>query len=189
LPPRSLLVLRGEARWGWSHSITPRMTELPPPPDGGGGGGGGGPAGAAGAGAPTAGGGVEEPRRIRRGKRYSLTFRRVRPRGQSCRCVYPACCDSQLSRASADAADGGEQPAVVAGASGAAGGAVGGGGRGGGGGGASVGTVSTRQVCRNWNAHRCSFGDACRRVHVCSKCGSAQHAALDCDDDCLGSCR
>ena len=56
----ALLVLRGEARWGWSHSIAPRMTD-PAPPSGGG--------------ATADAGELDESRRMRRGKRYSLTSR------------------------------------------------------------------------------------------------------------------
>eukprot|EP01052_Picozoa_sp_SAG31_P035512 SAG31_NODE_4296_length_3374_cov_1.438473_3_plen_391_part_00 len=67
LPRRSLLVLHGEARYGWSHGIAARQTD------------------------PLA--GQRDSRR--RETRYSLTFRSVRPRGERCRCAFPFCCDSQ----------------------------------------------------------------------------------------------
>ena len=56
LPPRSLLVLRGEARYEWSHGIAPRKLDR-------------------------VGGQL-----TRRGTRVSLTFRRVLPPGTLCRC-------------------------------------------------------------------------------------------------------
>ncbi|KAK6988489.1 hypothetical protein R3P38DRAFT_2573304 [Favolaschia claudopus] len=30
---------------------------------------------------------------------------------------------------------------------------------------------SSVEICRNWNAGKCNFGDRCRRLHVCSERG------------------
>jgi len=67
LPPRSLLVLTAEARFAWSHAIAARKSDVVD--------------------------GVVVPR----GRRVSLTFRRVRPEAAPCRCGWPALCDSQLA--------------------------------------------------------------------------------------------
>jgi alkylated DNA repair protein alkB family protein 8 len=66
LPPRSLVVLEGEARLVWEHGIPARKSD------------------------PLAGGG--EARRAPR--RVSLTFRRAR-RGAPCSCAFPEACDDQ----------------------------------------------------------------------------------------------
>lgn len=68
LPPRSLLVLSGTVRYGWSHGIAHRRTEQRNC--------------------------ATQPR----GRRYSLTFRKVRPRGNGCRCQFARCCDARSVR-------------------------------------------------------------------------------------------
>ena len=68
LPPRSLLVLSGSVRYGWSHGIAHRMTEQ------------------------------REGTTQTRGLRYSLTFRKVRARGDGCHCQFPRCCDARSVR-------------------------------------------------------------------------------------------
>ncbi|PSC72219.1 alkylated DNA repair alkB-like protein 8 [Micractinium conductrix] len=73
LPPRSLLIMAGEARYAWQHSVPQRKTDLVSP-DGG------------------AGEAEAVPRAPRR---VSLTFRQVR--GFPCDCSFPAYCDSQLA--------------------------------------------------------------------------------------------
>jgi alkylated DNA repair dioxygenase AlkB len=70
LPPRSLLILEGEARLCWEHSIAPRRAD------------------------PLAGGAASE----RGERRVSLTFRTAR-RG-ACACAWPGDCDSQGGRLS-----------------------------------------------------------------------------------------
>ncbi|KAF6720889.1 Alkylated DNA repair alkB-like protein 8 [Oryzias melastigma] len=80
LPERSLLVMKGESRYLWSHGITPRKFDMVP---------------------------AEEPRTdapmesgiqsnltlSRRGTRTSFTFRKIRQ--DPCRCAFPSACDSQ----------------------------------------------------------------------------------------------
>lgn len=68
LPPRSLLVLSGSVRYGWSHGIAHRMTEQ------------------------------RDGKAQTRGLRYSLTFRKVRPQGHGCHCQFPRCCDARSVR-------------------------------------------------------------------------------------------
>ncbi|XP_030836712.1 alkylated DNA repair protein alkB homolog 8 isoform X2 [Strongylocentrotus purpuratus] len=74
LPRRSLLVMTGEARYKWTHGITPKKTDIVPDPT--------------------------SPDNLtlhQRGQRTSFTFRAVR-RGP-CDCKYPEQCDSQKSKA------------------------------------------------------------------------------------------
>lgn len=74
LPPRSLLVMSGEARYAWTHGICPRRSDL----------------------IRTKSGTTTQPRATR----VSLTFRKVR-RGD-CRCSYPDYCDANRSTALID---------------------------------------------------------------------------------------
>lgn len=67
LPPRSLLVMRGEARYAWQHSLPHRHSDT-----------------VVGEAAP----------RARGLRRVSLTFRRVRTSGV-CACAWPDVCDAQ----------------------------------------------------------------------------------------------
>ncbi|XP_076762827.1 tRNA (carboxymethyluridine(34)-5-O)-methyltransferase alkbh8 [Xylocopa sonorina] len=67
LPPRSLLIMSGEARYAWSHGICPRHNDI----------------------IKTANGLTSQPR----GTRVSFTFRKVR-RG-SCCCNFPKYCDAE----------------------------------------------------------------------------------------------
>ncbi|XP_071478397.1 tRNA (carboxymethyluridine(34)-5-O)-methyltransferase ALKBH8-like [Diadema antillarum] len=70
LPRRSLLVMTGEARYMWTHGITPKKTDVVPDPS--------------------------SPGKLtlqHRGQRTSFTFRAVR--GKPCKCNYPRQCDSQ----------------------------------------------------------------------------------------------
>lgn len=72
LPRRSLLVMSGEARYDWTHGIRPKRIDV----------------------VPSASGGLTtQPR----GKRTSLTFRRLR-RGP-CNCTYPTLCDTRQTKA------------------------------------------------------------------------------------------
>lgn len=67
LPPRSLLIMSGEARYAWSHGICPRHSDI-----------------------------VETTNGITtqgRGTRVSFTFRKVR-RGDCC-CTFPEYCDTK----------------------------------------------------------------------------------------------
>ncbi|XP_072171481.1 tRNA (carboxymethyluridine(34)-5-O)-methyltransferase ALKBH8-like [Diadema setosum] len=70
LPRRSLLVMTGEARYMWTHGITPKKTDVVPD--------------------------SSSPGKLtlqHRGQRTSFTFRAVR--GRPCKCNYPSQCDSQ----------------------------------------------------------------------------------------------
>ncbi|XP_063699784.1 alkylated DNA repair protein alkB homolog 8 [Culicoides brevitarsis] len=67
LPRRSLLVMSGESRYGWTHSITPRMTDVVPKS-----------------------GGLSMQKRE---TRVSCTFRQLR--NGPCTCSFPKLCDSQ----------------------------------------------------------------------------------------------
>lgn len=67
LPPRSLLIMSGEARYAWSHAICPRHTDI----------------------IETENGITIQPRETR----ISFTFRKVR-RGD-CSCVFPHYCDTK----------------------------------------------------------------------------------------------
>lgn len=66
LPRRSLIIMTGEARYCWQHAITHRRTDK------------------------------INGRMVKRQRRVSLTFRRVRR--DPCCCSYPDYCDSQLQR-------------------------------------------------------------------------------------------
>ncbi|XP_017114749.1 alkylated DNA repair protein alkB homolog 8 [Drosophila elegans] len=72
LPRRSLLIMSGEARYDWTHGIRPKHIDV----------------------VPSASGGLTTKVR---GKRTSLTFRRLR-RGP-CDCSYPMLCDTRQSKA------------------------------------------------------------------------------------------
>ena len=71
LPPRSLLVMTGEARFAWQHGIAWRKTDC-----------------------------LKEGEVVPRSRRVSLTFRRARRR-QACKCQWPSLCDSQNPEAHA----------------------------------------------------------------------------------------
>ncbi|TRY92045.1 hypothetical protein DNTS_006469 [Danionella cerebrum] len=80
LPERSLLVMKGESRYLWTHGITPRKTDVVPVSE-------------------TRGSGVmtsdlSNLTLSRRETRTSLTFRKIRR--HPCKCSYPSVCDSQL---------------------------------------------------------------------------------------------
>ncbi|XP_020797839.1 alkylated DNA repair protein alkB homolog 8 [Drosophila serrata] len=72
LPRRSLLIMSGEARYDWTHGIRPKHIDV----------------------VPSASGGLTTQAR---GKRTSLTFRRLR-RGP-CSCSYPTLCDTRQTKA------------------------------------------------------------------------------------------
>uniref|UniRef100_A0A3P9GWS5 tRNA (carboxymethyluridine(34)-5-O)-methyltransferase n=2 Tax=Oryzias latipes TaxID=8090 RepID=A0A3P9GWS5_ORYLA len=80
LPERSLLVMKGESRYLWSHGITPRKVDMVP-------------AEAPRADAPTEPGIQSNLTLSRRGTRTSFTFRKIRH--EPCRCAFPSACDSQ----------------------------------------------------------------------------------------------
>ncbi|XP_038055354.1 alkylated DNA repair protein alkB homolog 8-like [Patiria miniata] len=91
LPRRSLLIMTGEARYLWSHGITPRKSDVIP------------------AhvdltnGSPASHDVTENDdglTLLHRGVRRSLTFRAVR--GAPCHCAYPSRCDTRLSSANSD---------------------------------------------------------------------------------------
>jgi hypothetical protein len=65
LPRRSLLVLRGEARFAWTHGIAARKTDF------------------------------IDGKVVARGRRVSATFRVVRRAGRPCRCPWPSQCFDQ----------------------------------------------------------------------------------------------
>ncbi|KAL4646957.1 hypothetical protein GN956_G7704 [Arapaima gigas] len=79
LPRRSLLIMKGESRYLWTHGITPRKFDMVPVSN------------------------TEKPVTVtpdpcdltlnERGTRTSFTFRKVRHK--PCDCVYPSACDSQ----------------------------------------------------------------------------------------------
>lgn len=71
LPRRSLLIMSGEARYDWTHGIRPKHIDV----------------------VPSASGGLTTQAR---GKRTSLTFRRLRK--GPCDCSYPALCDTQQTK-------------------------------------------------------------------------------------------
>ena len=71
LPPKSLLIMTGEARFAWQHGIAWRKTDC-----------------------------LKKGQVVPRSRRVSLTFRRAR-RGQPCECRWPALCDSQNPEAHA----------------------------------------------------------------------------------------
>ncbi|XP_036414242.1 alkylated DNA repair protein alkB homolog 8 [Colossoma macropomum] len=79
LPSRSLLVMKGESRYLWTHGITPRKFDVVPASE------------AEGSGVVTS-----DPSNLtlsRRGMRTSFTFRKIRH--TPCDCAYPSMCDSQ----------------------------------------------------------------------------------------------
>ncbi|XP_020564040.1 alkylated DNA repair protein alkB homolog 8 isoform X2 [Oryzias latipes] len=80
LPERSLLVMKGESRYLWSHGITPRKVDMVP-------------AEAPRADAPTEPGIQSNLTLSRRGTRTSFTFRKIRH--EPCHCAFPSACDSQ----------------------------------------------------------------------------------------------
>ncbi|KAM7399386.1 hypothetical protein PAMP_018659 [Pampus punctatissimus] len=82
LPGRSLLVMKGESRYLWTHGITPRKFDMVPACD------------------------LQRPANAtsdlgthssltlsKRGTRTSFTFRKIRH--EPCRCAFPSACDSQ----------------------------------------------------------------------------------------------
>ncbi|XP_017753532.1 PREDICTED: alkylated DNA repair protein alkB homolog 8 [Eufriesea mexicana] len=71
LPPRSLLIMSGEARYAWSHGICPRHNDI----------------------VSTSTGMTTQPR----GTRVSFTFRKVRT--GDCYCNFPAYCDTKQNNA------------------------------------------------------------------------------------------
>ncbi|XP_072040234.1 tRNA (carboxymethyluridine(34)-5-O)-methyltransferase ALKBH8-like [Amphiura filiformis] len=75
LSPRSLVTMTGEARYLWSHGITPRKGDIVPS-----------------ATTDTKGGLTLMPRSVR----TSLTFRAIRR--EPCKCDYPSRCDSQQNQ-------------------------------------------------------------------------------------------
>uniref|UniRef100_A0A3P8THT8 tRNA (carboxymethyluridine(34)-5-O)-methyltransferase n=1 Tax=Amphiprion percula TaxID=161767 RepID=A0A3P8THT8_AMPPE len=82
LPGRSLLLMKGESRYLWTHGITPRKFDMVPacdPPS---------PAGSR----PDL--GTQSGLTLsKRGTRTSFTFRKIRH--EPCRCAFPSACDSQ----------------------------------------------------------------------------------------------
>ncbi|KAL6462412.1 hypothetical protein MHYP_G00288340 [Metynnis hypsauchen] len=79
LPRRSLLVMKGESRYLWTHGITPRKFDVVPASE------------AEGSRVVTS-----DPSNLtlsHRGMRTSFTFRKIRH--TPCDCVYPSMCDSQ----------------------------------------------------------------------------------------------
>ncbi|XP_067252441.1 alkylated DNA repair protein alkB homolog 8 isoform X2 [Chanodichthys erythropterus] len=79
LPERSLLVMKGESRYLWTHGITPRKYDVVPVLEAGG------------SGVMTS--DLSNLTLSRRGTRISLTFRKIRH--TPCNCAYPSVCDSQ----------------------------------------------------------------------------------------------
>ncbi|XP_044059506.1 alkylated DNA repair protein alkB homolog 8 [Siniperca chuatsi] len=82
LPGRSLLVMKGESRYLWTHGITPRKFDMVPACD------------------PQSPAHTTPDLRTRgnltlskRGTRTSFTFRKIRR--EPCRCAFPSACDSQ----------------------------------------------------------------------------------------------
>ncbi|XP_008307998.1 alkylated DNA repair protein alkB homolog 8 [Cynoglossus semilaevis] len=84
LPGRSLLVMKGESRYLWTHGITPRKFDMVPAGD-----------------QPPPVGIAADVRACnnltlsKRGTRTSFTFRKIRH--EPCRCAFPSACDSQGS--------------------------------------------------------------------------------------------
>lgn len=74
LPPRSLLVLTGESRYGWTHAITPRHMDV----------------------VPNEAHGLTVRHRVSR--RVSFTFRQLNDSVCPCECAFPELCDSRLVR-------------------------------------------------------------------------------------------
>uniref|UniRef100_A0A672FDN9 tRNA (carboxymethyluridine(34)-5-O)-methyltransferase n=1 Tax=Salarias fasciatus TaxID=181472 RepID=A0A672FDN9_SALFA len=82
LPGRSLLVMKGESRYLWTHGITPRKFDMVPARDPQS------PAQTA-----TDPGTQSQLTLSKRGTRTSFTFRKIRHK--PCRCAFPSACDSQ----------------------------------------------------------------------------------------------
>ncbi|XP_072515951.1 LOW QUALITY PROTEIN: tRNA (carboxymethyluridine(34)-5-O)-methyltransferase ALKBH8 [Salminus brasiliensis] len=79
LPGRSLLVMKGESRYLWTHGITPRKFDVVPASED-----------------ESSGVVTSDPGNLtlsRRGTRTSFTFRKIRH--SPCDCAYPSVCDSQ----------------------------------------------------------------------------------------------
>ncbi|KAK5868536.1 hypothetical protein PBY51_009541 [Eleginops maclovinus] len=82
LPERSLLVMKGESRFLWTHGITPRKFDMVPACD------------PQSPGDMTADPGTHSNLTLsKRGTRTSLTFRKIRH--EPCCCAFPSACDSQ----------------------------------------------------------------------------------------------
>ncbi|KAK2847126.1 hypothetical protein Q5P01_010125 [Channa striata] len=82
LPERSLLVMKGESRYLWTHGITPRKFDMVPICD---------PQSSA---STTPEHGTNSNLTLsKRGTRTSFTFRKIRH--EPCRCAFPSTCDSQ----------------------------------------------------------------------------------------------
>ncbi|KAG9283872.1 hypothetical protein AMEX_G2701 [Astyanax mexicanus] len=79
LPGRSLLVMKGESRYLWTHGITPRKFDVVPASED------------EGSGVVTS--DLSNLTLSRRGTRTSFTFRKIRH--SPCDCAYPSVCDSQ----------------------------------------------------------------------------------------------
>ncbi|XP_016339157.1 alkylated DNA repair protein alkB homolog 8 [Sinocyclocheilus anshuiensis] len=79
LPERSLLVMKGEGCYQWTHGITPRKCDVVPVLEAGG------------SGVMTS--DLSNLTLSRCGTRTSLTFRKIRH--APCKCAYPSVCDSQ----------------------------------------------------------------------------------------------
>ncbi|XP_052003424.1 alkylated DNA repair protein alkB homolog 8-like isoform X1 [Xyrauchen texanus] len=79
LPERSLLVMKGESRYMWTHGITPRKFDVVPVSEAGG------------SGVMTS--DLSNLTLSRRETRTSLTFRKIRH--TPCNCDFPSVCDSQ----------------------------------------------------------------------------------------------
>ena len=81
LPARSLLLLAGEARYGWEHAIPTRSLDRVVSETEG------------------------QPEEVvpRGPRRLSLTFRRLSPPDVRCACAWPSLCDTQLAAAAAAA--------------------------------------------------------------------------------------
>ncbi|XP_074535698.1 tRNA (carboxymethyluridine(34)-5-O)-methyltransferase alkbh8 [Halichoeres trimaculatus] len=78
LPPRSLLLMKGESRYLWTHGITPRKFDTLPACDP----------------QPSADFGTHSNLTLsKRGTRTSFTFRKIR--NTPCDCAFPSACDSQ----------------------------------------------------------------------------------------------
>lgn len=48
---------------------------------------------------------------------------------------------------------------------------------------ATHGNNRTREICRRYNKGRCSWGDRCRYLHICSVCKKRGHGAVICRSD------
>lgn len=79
LPARSLLLMTGPSRYGYTHAIRPRKTD------------------------------VIEGRTVQRQGRYSITMRTVRRGDEiGCDCAYPGVCDARIREEMAASKDGGQ---------------------------------------------------------------------------------